>query len=484
MKKHYLLPALLLALFLAIVMVNGALAVSELVGDADLNGTVNAADAAIILRYNVGLSVLSGQSLINADATCDGKVNAADAAAILRYTVHLENTLPPDSGTVTAPPTPVRTATPTPTASPTPKPTVNPSLGDVDENGTVNAADAACILRYSVKLQTLSDKALVNGDVNLDGKVNAADSACILRYTVKLDTLPPTPVTPKPATPTPSPTPTPVPTNSMGLPIAGDSGLVVSPNDPNYERISSYYLYKNLWTDESKRGSDSYNQVWGWLYGVTQASNNNKDIIGWCTMTFKGNQNLPKSGSYAPVLSTNYTYTIDEPIMYSAMNIYLDHSPYGTERDGGSLACYTDSASKNIVVTGHNSRGTRTHFHHLHSMQSGARFLATYNMLDSSDYIFNISVFGRSYWQVFAMYEIYNLAEPDSTLLYNTSLNCGGNVQNWIDYQLARSEVNFGVSVDTDDQFLTLYTCGDKYDSADDTDQCRLYIFLVCVDND
>ena len=62
---------------------------SEKPGDTDCNGSVNAADAAAILRYLVGIVDLSNQSLLNAD--CDGiaGVNAGDASAILRYLVGL-----------------------------------------------------------------------------------------------------------------------------------------------------------------------------------------------------------------------------------------------------------------------------------------------------------------------------------------------------------------------------------------------------------
>lgn len=68
---------------------------------------------------------------------------------------------------------------------------VNTLLGDANENAVTNSADAAVILRYTVKLDTLSAQGLLNADVNLDKKVTAADAAAILRYTVKLDTLPP-----------------------------------------------------------------------------------------------------------------------------------------------------------------------------------------------------------------------------------------------------------------------------------------------------
>ncbi len=58
-------------------------------GDADGNGDINAADAALVLRADVRLCALGVQAAIAADTTADGKVNAADAARILRYDVGL-----------------------------------------------------------------------------------------------------------------------------------------------------------------------------------------------------------------------------------------------------------------------------------------------------------------------------------------------------------------------------------------------------------
>lgn len=64
-----------------------------LLGDANLDGKVTAADAAEILRYVVGLTELDASALFFADVNLDGSVTAADAAFILRAVVGLE-TLP------------------------------------------------------------------------------------------------------------------------------------------------------------------------------------------------------------------------------------------------------------------------------------------------------------------------------------------------------------------------------------------------------
>ena len=60
-------------------------------GDANCDGRVTAADAAMVLRALVGLTELTPQGAVNADVapTFDGAPNAADAAAILRFIVKL-----------------------------------------------------------------------------------------------------------------------------------------------------------------------------------------------------------------------------------------------------------------------------------------------------------------------------------------------------------------------------------------------------------
>ena len=60
------------------------------IGDADMNGTVNTGDAALILRHSAGMITLTGNALLLADANGDGKINTGDAAAILRYAAGIQ----------------------------------------------------------------------------------------------------------------------------------------------------------------------------------------------------------------------------------------------------------------------------------------------------------------------------------------------------------------------------------------------------------
>lgn len=64
--------------------------VSTLLGDANCDGVVSAADASLILRYLEGLSDLTEQGKINADYNQDGKITKEDAELILASLVGLQ----------------------------------------------------------------------------------------------------------------------------------------------------------------------------------------------------------------------------------------------------------------------------------------------------------------------------------------------------------------------------------------------------------
>ncbi len=68
----------------------GAEAPKVLIGDANVDGTVDATDASLILRYLVGLSPMRDAQLLAADGTRNGAVEAADASLLLRRLVGLE----------------------------------------------------------------------------------------------------------------------------------------------------------------------------------------------------------------------------------------------------------------------------------------------------------------------------------------------------------------------------------------------------------
>lgn len=60
------------------------------------------------------------------------------------------------------------------------------TLGDVDNNGKIQAVDALAVLRHVAKVETLDDTASLAADVDCDGKVKAVDALAILRYVAKI----------------------------------------------------------------------------------------------------------------------------------------------------------------------------------------------------------------------------------------------------------------------------------------------------------
>lgn len=59
-------------------------------------------------------------------------------------------------------------------------------LGDVDNNGKIDASDARLILRYTARLETLTEAQILSSDINSDGRVTAADARLLLRYAAGL----------------------------------------------------------------------------------------------------------------------------------------------------------------------------------------------------------------------------------------------------------------------------------------------------------
>ena len=56
------------------------------------------------------------------------------------------------------------------------------TLGDVNNDGFIDAGDAVLISRYDAGFITLSDEQLEAGDVNDDGTVDAGDAVVISRF--------------------------------------------------------------------------------------------------------------------------------------------------------------------------------------------------------------------------------------------------------------------------------------------------------------
>lgn len=96
-------------------------------------------------------------------------------------------------------PSPISTLVPTPSVTPKPDETANPDvtgtpipsevyglLGDVNDDGIINASDALVVLKHSAKLNLLEGDLLSRADVTADGNIDAKDALDILKYAVHL----------------------------------------------------------------------------------------------------------------------------------------------------------------------------------------------------------------------------------------------------------------------------------------------------------
>lgn len=220
---------------------------------------------------------------------------------------------------------------------------------------------------------------------------------------------------------------------------------------------------------------------------MLEARGQNGDVVGWI--------NIP---------GTN----IDYPIMFAEKWFYASHDENMQESSIGSVYSHFNMASyeyygvaQNLAVAAANARVSQTLFHALHHIQEvntgettcayrkcGAELdpAVLPELTTAEGRTWDISVCGiDARWEVWSMYEgganireeleYYNTWYPlDQKYVPQSE----GDIQSWIDDQLQRSQIDFGVEVSTSDQFLTLYTSGDNKES----DETHLFFFLKQVE--
>lgn len=214
--------------------------------------------------------------------------------------------------------------------------------------------------------------------------------------------------------------------------------------------------------------------------GLSAAQKKNSDTIGYI--------NLAGTNIQQPILhrKNNYTY-------YSSRDIN------GKSSSAGSVHTVYASMMRNNTITAHNMRGSNNMFHQLHHIQEKALGYSTCQTTDykckasslsgikdiktTSNRVWEISLFGYTQWEVWAMYET-PANEPKSTINYNIhplsdKASKPADIAKWVNYQKGRSEIKFNTAVSTSDIFLTIYTCGTNYDYS--SAQSRLYFFLKAV---
>jgi len=221
---------------------------------------------------------------------------------------------------------------------------------------------------------------------------------------------------------------------------------------------------------------------------MSEARSKNSDVVGWI--------NIPGTNIDYPILYGH------EDWFYADHDINMEKNSIGSVYSHLNMASYEEyGVSQNLAVAAANARVSGTLFHELHHIQevnlgnTNCAYRKCNAELDPEvlpdlskpeGRIWDISICGiDARWEVWAMYEGgANL--QDELVYYNTWFikydrhmpKSEQDVQNWIEDQLERSQIDFGVEVSTSDQFLTLYTSGDNKDS----DETRLFFFLKQVE--
>lgn len=123
---------------------------------------------------------------LNPDNAADGKVITLSAEGYTNLEMYLCELMGDPLVWKNEDQKPDPTATPTPEVTDTPAPTY--TLGNVDDNPAIDAADALAVLKHAAKLDTLEGDALLAANVTKDEVIDAADALDILKYAAKLIT--------------------------------------------------------------------------------------------------------------------------------------------------------------------------------------------------------------------------------------------------------------------------------------------------------
>lgn len=225
---------------------------------------------------------------------------------------------------------------------------------------------------------------------------------------------------------------------------------------------------------------------------LEKAQSENPDTIGWIEIP-----------------STNIDYPIMNSRQYESGGVttyyYNDHTSAMEKAASGAVYTTATEISQNIVVTAHNSRVSGTMFHELHHIYdyNKGESVCTYRKCDDeltselptlskdTPWTIVVSYLGEEHtYQLFSIYQTKPGCDIYDTLYDNVwwkgegkrdySKDTDEKVQQWINKQLENSEIDLGVEVTTEDNFLTLYTCGTE--KADSDKNSRLYYFFKAID--
>lgn len=210
----------------------------------------------------------------------------------------------------------------------------------------------------------------------------------------------------------------------------------------------------------------------------------------------------PDTVGYIQILGTN----IDYQIMFDKTTgkwYYNDHTPEKKAAESGSIYAYYYGQQKNNVVTGHNSRPSGSMFHQLHHIQE---FNLGKTTCDHKKHcgkelsnLPDLNIYAERVWDIYlygeeARYEIFGMFEtsaPSSMEVLKEYTWYGDHekttdeeIQKWLDEVKKNTKdisgMEFDSEVTVNDQYMTIFTCGNEHDDA--AKFARLYFMLKKVD--
>lgn len=276
--------------------------------------------------------------------------------------------------------------------------------------------------------------AIVFGDIDMDGDIDADDLILLKEYVA----------------------------GSVSLSEAQKHAANVYHNSSDPMKIDKSDIIQLGYHLSGYTEIDQYAKDFRYSVNLAKYENINTDVVG-----------------YIKVDKTN----IEGPLMYGDNFFYHTHNYAKTPTSRGSLYLYYERPVQNIVITGHNLRVAGIMLNQLHLIQD--KYAKEYDKFENR--VWYINLFGETHlWEVFSMYEekpsspqqssqYYNCNYPNTMDMMNES-----EIEEWIEYQQVRSELNYQLNVTHNDRFITILTCADQHWESNQGG--RIYFFLRRVD--
>lgn len=303
------------------------------------------------------------------------------------------------------------------------------TVGEVKADGSlVRTGDS-----YTLENET-SGIALILGDIDMNGKIDENDSVLLEGYLLGTMEL-------------------------SDIQLHAANVLQAEENESSVDEADAEQLLYHL---NGFTEIDQYARSFTYSSEIADAECVNRDAVG-----------------YIKLDGTNIEY----PLMYGDNFYYHYHNAAGVATSRGSIYLYYPTPTKNIVITGHNLRKPKIMLYELHKIQD--EYAEGYSIFKNRIWVVN--VYGEThYWEVFAMYEEKPADKAHSSQYYNCNYNytmdsmTDEQIQEWIDYQVQRTELDYTPFVTPEDRFITILTCSDHHWESNLGG--RIYFFLRRMD--